>query len=125
MTRCLGLCGLTVLLCVLGCLPGAFVVPPPEREQARIVVHDSVAHVYGTLQDGLSDLGILVIPKKVDQDQRLIGVTKAGKTYRLHLRPGKNLRSESTVVSIEWGGGPDPQFCQTVIKLLKDLKEQE
>jgi hypothetical protein len=119
MARCLSLYGITALLSALGCLPGAFVVQSPEVEPGRLIVQDSVAHVSGNLWEELSDLGILVIPKRVGQDQRLAGMTKSGKAYCLHLRPGKDGNGEITVVSIQWGGDPDAKFWQTVIKLLK------
>ena len=120
MARCLRLFGVAGLLCAQGCLPDAFVVRSPEPQRPHLMVHDSVNHVSGTLQDGLSDLGILVVPKRVGQDQRLVGVTKSGKAYCLHLRAGKDANGESTVVSIEWGRDPDEQFWRTVTKLLKD-----
>jgi hypothetical protein len=114
MSRYLGLSHLVALLCVMGCAHDGVLVRSTSPGRPGFVVEGSVTHVSETLQNGLCDAGIGVLAKQDGRNERLVGKTKAGKLFCLHLRPETAASSESTVVSVEWGRDPDEQFWQTL-----------
>jgi hypothetical protein len=71
----------------------------------------------------LCDAGIAVLAKQDGRNERLVGKTKSGKVFCIHLRPDNVARSESTVVSVEWGRDPDEQFWRTLTGLLASMQE--
>jgi hypothetical protein len=78
-----------------------------------------------TLQDDLTDAGIAVLAKREGRNERLVGTTKAGKMFCLHLHSAPAVDSVQTVVTVEWGREPDERFWQTVTGLLEDMQEAE
>jgi hypothetical protein len=123
MSRCLGLRSVAALLCVLGCSHDGFLAPSTGPGRPGLVVEGSVAHVSETLQDGLCDAGIAVLAKRDGRNERLVGTSKSGKVFCLHLRPATAASSKSTVVSVEWGEDSDEQFWRTVTGLLLSTQE--
>jgi hypothetical protein len=122
-SRCLGLSRVAALLCVLGCSHDGFLVPSTGPERSELVVAGSVTYVSGTLVDGLCDAGIAVVAKRDGRNERLVGITKSGKVFCVHLRPETAASSKSTVVSVEWGQDPDEQFWRTFTRLLGSMRE--
>ena len=123
MSRCLGLSGVAMLLCVLGCSHDGFVVPSTGPEHSGLVVAGSVTYVSGTLVDGLCDAGIVVVAKHDGRNERLVGITKAGKVFCLHLRPETATTSKNTVVSVKWGQEPDEQFWLTFTRFVGSMQD--
>ena len=123
MSRCLGLSCVATLLCVLGCSHDGFVVPSTGPEHSGLVVAGSVTYVSGTLVDELCDAGIAVVAKRDGRNERLVGITKSGKVFCLHLRPETAASSKSTEVSVEWGQEPDEQFWRTLTRLLGSMQD--
>jgi hypothetical protein len=121
MFRCPRLSGLAAFLCVLGCSHDQLLVSPAVQEYSGVVVPRSVGYVSATLQDALFDAGIPVVAKRDGYNQRLVGMTKSGKVFCLHLRPLPEARNQSTVVSVEWGRDADEQFWNTINDLLRAL----
>jgi hypothetical protein len=123
MSRYLSLSRLVALLCVMGCSHDGVLVRSTSPGRPGFVVEGSVAHVSAMLQDGLCDAGIGILDKQDGRNERLVGKTKSGKLFCIHLRPELAASTESTVVSVEWGRDPDEQFWQTVTGLLVSTQE--
>jgi len=122
MPRLLALIGVAALMCLAGCTHDGFLVQPAAADRPTLVVAGTVAEVSGLLQDKLS---IPVIAKREGPRERLVGVTRSGKSFCLHLRPAASTKGDYTVVAIEWGNEPDEQFSRTVSKILKGTAEKK
>ncbi len=119
MSRPLGMVCAAALLCaVAGCSASSFLlsfVSPGGKQQ---VVSGSVDQVSVQLQGALSKAGFMVTLSRQDQDVRLSGKTKTGKTFALVLKRQKTSSGENTAISIEWEKDADEQFWLTVVELL-------
>jgi hypothetical protein len=120
MPRSLALTGVSALMCLVGCTHDGFLVQPAGSDRPTLVVAGTVSEVSALLQDKLS---IPVIAKPDGPRERLVGVTRSGKSFCLHLRPAASAKGDYTVVCIEWGKDPDEQFSRTVTKVLKGTVE--
>jgi hypothetical protein len=108
----------------MGCSHDGVLMQSTSPGRPFFVVEGSVAHVSGTLQDGLCDAGIGVLAKQDGRNEPLVGKSRSGKLFCLHLRPETSASNESTVVSVEWGRDPDEQFWQAVTGLLVSTQEK-
>jgi hypothetical protein len=119
MSRPLGMvCAAALLVAAAGCSASSFLlsfVSPSGKQQ---VVSGSVDQVAARLQGALSNAGFMVALSRHEQDVRLSGRTKTGKTFVLVLKRQKNDKGESTAISVEWVKDEDEQFWLTVVELL-------
>jgi hypothetical protein len=119
MSRWLGFSGVVALLYLVGCSHDGFLVQSTSPEYSGPVVAASVSCVSATLQDGLAKAGIPVVAKPNGGNERLVGRTRSGKVFCVHLRPGTSDGTETTLVRIEWGQEPDEHFRKTVAEILQ------
>jgi hypothetical protein len=121
MPRLWALIGVAALMCLAGCTHDAFLIQPAATDRP-LAVAGTVSEVSILLQDKLS---VPVIAKRDGPRERLVGVTRSGKSFCLHLRPTATAKGDYTVVAIEWGNDPDEHFTQMVRKILKGTAEKK
>ena len=109
MSRNVGLSGIALLICALGCFHNGVRAPSVGPTRPGLVVPASVATVSQTLQDDLTDAGIAVLAKREGRNERLVGTTKAGK------KP--TTKTENVVVTIS----DSTRITQTVSVAFSDL----
>jgi len=111
-------CAAALLCTAAGCSANSFLLSFVNPSGKQQVVSGSVDQVSAQLQGALSNAGFMVAMTRTDQDMRLSGKTKSGKTFILVLKRQKTGNSESTAVSVEWQKDEDEQFWLTVVELL-------
>ncbi len=110
------------LLClVAGCLSAPLLAPAKPHFTPQVVA-GSVNGVSTTLQDLLAESGIAVIEKREQQGVRLVGLTRSGKPFALHLLRAKAVKGDRTLVAVQWNGEPDEPFWETVRHRLDEMK---
>ena len=119
MSRPLGIVCAAALLCAAaGCSASSFLLSFVSPNGKQQVVSGSVDQVSAQLRGALSNTGFMVAMSRQDQDVRLSGKTKTGKTFVLVLKRQKTGSGDNTAISIEWEKDADEQFWLTVVELL-------
>lgn len=120
MCRCLGKVWAGVLiLAVAGCTLDSFLLPGSVVYGPKLIVAGTVGEVSATLQDGLSDAGIIVVSKRVGDDFRIAGkVPKTSTAFCLHLSEKKIGGSVKTLLRMQWDRGGDDELWQRIQAIL-------
>jgi len=111
-------CAAALLCAAAGCSASSFLLSFVSPNGKQQVVSGSVDQVSAQLRGALSNTGFMVAMSRQDQDVRLSGKTKTGKTFVLVLKRQKTGSGDNTAISIEWEKDADEQFWLTVVELL-------
>jgi hypothetical protein len=119
MSRCLsGACAGALLLAAVGCLSDSFLMPQFVVAGPKTVVSSSVFDVSSKLNAGLSDAGIMVQMNRVGSDLRMVGASKNGTVFCLHVSPAPKSGGKKTLVRMQWDRGGDDELWRLVEKIL-------
>lgn len=129
MRRCLGIgCAGVLLLAAAGCTMDKFLVWQVMSYGPKTVVPGTVAEVAAKLQDGLSDAGLLLQPKRMESEYRIASRWKSDMVFCLYLTPKKDAGGKKTQVRIKWDSGGDEELWHLILKILhapSDAGEEE
>jgi hypothetical protein len=118
MSRCLGvLCAGVLAVAAAGCTVDSFLMPSLTTFKRHQAITGTVPEVSRRIEDGLSDAGILVITKQLDDgERRLAGQDKqSGRVFCVHLYGKKVGKVDKTMVSIEMDNGANDAFWQMIL----------
>ena len=119
MRRCLSGASVGVLLLAVGgCLSDSFLMPQFVVAGPKTTVSGSLFDVSSRLNVGLSDAGISLRTNRVGSDWRMVGASKSGTVFCLHLSPAPKSGGKKTLVRMQWDRGGDEELWQLVVKIL-------
>jgi hypothetical protein len=120
MSRRLGkVCAATLLLAVVGCSAGSFLLSWPGANGKQQILSGSVQDVAERLQVELGKIHVVVAVNPMDNGTiRLNGQTKSGQRFSLVLKRHATSRGEQTALSVEWEKDADEEFWASVLDVL-------
>ncbi len=119
MSRCLsGACAGVLLLSVAGCVTDSFLMPQVVVDGPKTLVLGSVFDVSSRLNAGLSDAGIALQMNRVGSDWRMVGTSKSGTVFCLHVSPAPKSGGKKTLVRMQWDRGGDEELWRQIQKVL-------
>lgn len=119
MRCCLGIgCAGVLLLAAAGCTMDRFLVWQVMSYGPKAVVAGTVEEVAAKLQDGLRDAGLILQPKRMSSEYRIVSQWKSGMIFCLYLSPRKEGSGSKTLVRIKWDGEGDEELWHLILKIL-------
>ena len=115
MSRTGMLCAGLVLLAAVGCFNDSFLAYPLGTAKYRRVVDGTPSLVSAVLEEGFGGIGITMFTKRHGEEIRLAGQTKTGQVFCVYVRPGKEVTSTKSVVTVKWDSQPDEQLWGSVV----------